>query len=180
MKRIAVRNHIDSISQTCWAGCDTRPTFVPPRSWEETLDLPRQPRVPFVTRIEPGERGLLFRGGRFVRILEPGTHRLWGALLGSTRARIEVVNAAAGRFDHPFIEAILQDESAGSLFIVVDLSAGEGAMVWIDGFLAALHGPGRSVYWNVSGTVAVERFNVQAARPAALKWRHTAAHFTNA
>lgn len=159
MKRAPLRNHIESISQTCWAGCDTRPTFVPLREPTPPSDLPPHPRPRFVTRIAEGERGLLFRGGRFVRILGPGSYRIWDALLGS-QTRVEIVSAATGRFDHVFVEAILQDPKASEHFAVLELGAGEGAMVWIGDQLAALHGPGRYIYWNVAGDLTVERFNV--------------------
>jgi regulator of protease activity HflC (stomatin/prohibitin superfamily) len=119
------------------------------------------------TRIRTHERGLLFRHGDFVRLLGPGAYRLWERLWLSRRRRIEAVSTLTPRFTHPFTEAIVANEDARRSFLVLDLSQDERALVWIDGRLAAVHGPGRYAYWNSPPSpfkVEVERFSVASPR----------------
>lgn len=176
MRRIALENRVESIAQACWAGCDTRPTFMPPDDWPQAFDLPARSTCRFTTRIGPGERGLLFRRGRFVRLLKPGAHRLWERLLGCRGRHIEVVDAGAGPFDHPFLQAILENADARASLVVLELSGPERALVWLDGRLAAVHGPGCHVYWNTGRDIVVERFGAGAGRLVHAKLEEVAAH----
>jgi regulator of protease activity HflC (stomatin/prohibitin superfamily) len=119
------------------------------------------------TRIRTHERGLLFRHADFAQVLPPGAYRLWERLWGSRRRRIEPVSVLTGRFTHPAIDAVLASDAARAHFVVVDLAQHERALVWIDERLAAVHGPGRYVYWNSPPSphvVRVERFSTDAPR----------------
>lgn len=130
-------------------------------------------------RIRTHERGLLLEHKGFVRMLEPGTYRLWSRLFSRTRRSIETVSVLTNRFTHPLLETILANEAARRSLLLVDLAQSERALVWINGRLAAVHGPGRYVYWNAPPspyTVEVERFSVDSPRLAHEKLEAVMAH----
>ena len=54
--------------------------------------------------IKQFERGLLFRRGDFVRLLEPGTYRtpIWNWV----RDRIDVIDTLKTRFEHPLLDRL--------------------------------------------------------------------------
>lgn len=117
-------------------------------------------------RVREHERGLRFSRGNFVGLVGPGTHRLWSRLAGSLRERIEVVSTLgpSRRFEHELLEVIARHPSVRGELELVELTDAQRALVWIDGSLAAIHGPGRSAYWKPGATVSVERYEVNSLR----------------
>jgi regulator of protease activity HflC (stomatin/prohibitin superfamily) len=133
------------------------------------FDAPASRRlsVTITYHIRKHERGLLFKHADFVRLLEPGAYRLWDRLAFPKRRHVETVSVLSNRFSHPFLESILADPKARESFVLVDLAQPERALVWIDGRLAALHGPGRYAYWNSPPSpfkIEVERFSIDSPR----------------
>lgn len=129
--------------------------------------------------IRKHERGLLFRNSDFVRILPPGEYKLWERIAFRKRRHIEAVSVLSHRFTHPFVESILADPASRESFIVIDLAESERALVWIDKRLAAVHGPGRYVYWNsppAPSSIEIERFTVDSPRFAHPKLDAVCAH----
>jgi regulator of protease activity HflC (stomatin/prohibitin superfamily) len=113
-------------------------------------------------RIRKHERGLLFRDGDFVRPLAPGVYRI--PIWRVRRVKIEVVDTLRTRFDHPLLDVLLADERVRDALVVVDLTDTQRALVWKDGRLLQIVGPGRHAYWRQPAAVAVELFDVTAFR----------------
>lgn len=112
--------------------------------------------------IRKHECGLLFRDGDFVRPLAPGTYRLPVWRLG--KDRIEVADTLKTRFDHSLIDVLLRNAELRSLLRVVDLTDTQRALVWKDGRLFQVVGPGRHAYWAEPAKVEVETYDVTAFR----------------
>lgn len=115
-------------------------------------------RVTF--RIRKQERGLWFRFGDFHRMLGPGKFRFWSRLWSKARNTLEIVDTLETRFEHPMLDVILADPQAREAFVIVDLDDEERALIWKDGRLEAVVGPGRHAFWKEPFDLAVEKFRV--------------------
>ena len=115
-------------------------------------------------RIKKHERGLLFRYGDFLRLLEPGTYRLWTRLYSRQRAEIQVYDTLATKFEHPLLDVIAAREDVREALEIVDLKDDERGLVWKDDRLAYIVGPGRHAFWKTANRIAVEVFNVRDTR----------------
>ena len=132
------------------------------------------------THIKQYERGLLFRDGDFVRPLGPGTYRI--PIWRLTRDNIQVVNTLETKFEHPLLEVLVRDVRLRDQLAVVDLTDTQRALVWKDGRLFALVGPGRHAFWTTPAQLTVETYDVNEfrfehaklqavlAHPDALRW----------
>ena len=132
------------------------------------------------TRIRRHEVGLLFREGDFIRPLAPGTYRvpLWRML----RTRIEVIDTLRTRFEHPLLDVLIRDERVKGALLIVDLTDTQRALVWKDGRLLQIAGPGRHAFWKIQAELSAEVYDtnefafvhpkLQAilAQPDAAKW----------
>jgi regulator of protease activity HflC (stomatin/prohibitin superfamily) len=130
--------------------------------------------------IKQFERGLLFRDGDFVRPLRPGTYRIpvwrWGT------DRIEIVSTLKTRFEHPLLDVLVNDDRLREQLAVVDLTDTQRALVWKDGRLLTIAGPGRHAFWKSPAAIALEVYDVSSftlehpklqailAHPDAVKW----------
>lgn len=115
-------------------------------------------------RIHDHELGLWFRHGNFFRLLEPGAYRIWSRLWRSRRDVVELVNTLKLSFTHPLLDVLVANEQVRRELVVVDLADAERALLWRDGRLAHILGPGRHAFWRKSHELRVERFNVSAFR----------------
>ena len=111
-------------------------------------------------RIRQHERGLLYRGGDFVRLLAPGRHWMLGWLLGR-RTSIEAVSTLTPRFENVLLDVLLEHAAVRDALKVVDLREEQRAIVWKDGRLLSILGPGRYAYWRTTATIEVEVFSVR-------------------
>ena len=109
-------------------------------------------------RIKQHERGLWFRHGEFQQLLGPGAYRVW--FWDRRRDRIDVVSTLATRFEHPLIDVLLNRFDVRDALVVVDNADHERALVWRDGRLAYVLGPGRFALWAVPCRLHVERYDV--------------------
>jgi regulator of protease activity HflC (stomatin/prohibitin superfamily) len=112
--------------------------------------------------IKQHERGLLFRRGDFVRPLEPGKHRI--AMWNWSTDRIEVVDTLKTKFEHKLLEVLVRDSRLRDQLALLDLSDTQRALVWKDGRLLTIAGPGRHAFWLYPAHVDVEVFDVSAFR----------------
>ncbi|HYD01329.1 MAG TPA: slipin family protein [Phycisphaerales bacterium] len=115
-------------------------------------------------RIRTHERGLRFRHGQIVGLLGPGTHRLWSRLWSNTRDRIDVVSTLGLRFNVAELEAYLAVPSVREALQVVELTETQRALIWVDGRLYGVFGPGRYAFWRQPAKVEVETFDIDAVR----------------
>lgn len=112
-------------------------------------------------RIRQHEFGLWFRHGDFHAPLHPGLHRLPGSLFGD---HVEVIDTLQARFEHELLDVLLSDERVRSELVVADLTAAQRGLVWIDGRLHGLLGPGKSAYWRRGRKVEIEVHEVDETR----------------
>jgi regulator of protease activity HflC (stomatin/prohibitin superfamily) len=115
-------------------------------------------------RIKRHERGLRFRYGEYRSLLGPGVYRLWGRLLGLRLDTIEVVSTLSTRFEHPLLEVLVRDAALRDELIVVELAETQRALVWRDGRLLSIVGPGRYAYWKAPARVEIEVYDVGSLR----------------
>lgn len=129
-------------------------------------------------RIARHERGLLFRHKDFMRVLSPGVYRVpWFG-----KRRVEIVNTLNTRFEHGLLDVLIADARLRDELVIVDLHDNQRALVWRDGRLLAIIGPGRHAYWRTPGQIAVDVYDVAdvtfvhdrldaiLAHPDARKW----------
>jgi regulator of protease activity HflC (stomatin/prohibitin superfamily) len=122
--------------------------------------------------VKDGERALLLRDGRYVRVLEPGLHRLFDPL---RKLKVEIFNVVRTEFPAERYAVLKAEcaELAAQLFEAVETHADELAIVSLDERPAHLMAPWQvRVYWKVATTVTVERIDV-ASDPKVLP-RHLA------
>lgn len=118
----------------------------------------------FTVRITQHQRGLAFRYGDFRGLLGPGTYRLWSRLFSRKRSTIEVIDTLETRFEHKLLDVLLQHADMREALEVVELADNERALVWKDGRLLAVLGPGRHAFWKTPYSLRVERFDAGALR----------------
>lgn len=111
------------------------------------------------TKVRAHERGLLFRGGVFERLLSPGRHLLFDPLL---ELRVEKVSVRNVVFEHRDLEVIARSGALAGEALVLDLKDHERALVWVDGRFHGLRGPGLHAFWTAFHEVRAE---VVDARP---------------
>jgi hypothetical protein len=107
-------------------------------------------------RIRKHERGLLFRFGDFARVLRPGEYRLWSRLWSRSRAAVEVVSTLQTQFTHALLPVLLNDQSLRSELEVIDLTDTQRALLWRDGRLYGIFGPGRYAFWKTPFALTIE------------------------
>lgn len=115
-------------------------------------------------RIKSYERGLLFRYGEFVRLLEPGRYRLWRRLISPARAEVEVVSMLDTRFRSEREDALLVNPRMRKALEVVELGDAERAIVSVDGRVAYVLGPGRYAFWREPYELSIDRYDSGAVR----------------
>ncbi|MBN1516017.1 slipin family protein [Candidatus Sumerlaeota bacterium] len=99
------------------------------------------------------ERGVLFRGRKFVRILPPGRY-VWIDPLGRIDARRYCVKEVI--FEHDRLSDIWKSRKTKPGVKFVNLQEHERAFVWTDGRLAAVLRPGLHALWTLYHEVQVQ------------------------
>ena len=128
----------------------------------------------FKVRIRQHEVGLLFRHGDFRAPLGPGAYALPRRFTGADR--VEVVNTLDAKFEHPMLDVLVEDERLREALLVVDLKDNERALVWKDGRLGWILGPGRHAFWKRPYALRVEPFDVNEVRFAHAQVEAVLAH----
>lgn len=117
------------------------------------------------------ERGLLFRGDDFVRVLRPGWHVYLDPLL---RLSLEREDTLDPRIESLRLDVVLASDGLGVEAAVVDLSDDERALVWVDGRLSSVLEPGRHAFWTVTRSVRIERVSLRKQGDVSLRFEHDA------
>lgn len=104
-------------------------------------------------KIRPHERGLLFREGAPVAVLEPGVHWYADPLL---KLRLQVVSPRDPWIAHNALDLIVKAGILGHEAIVVDLEDHTRALVWIDGRFATILDKGLYALWTTEHEIRVE------------------------
>jgi regulator of protease activity HflC (stomatin/prohibitin superfamily) len=112
-------------------------------------------------RIRKHERGLLFRDGDFIKPLAPGVYRIWFW----SRDAIEIADTLKVWFQHALLEVLITDPTLREQLVVIDLVDSERALIWKDGRLLNILGPGRYAHWKTESAVLnVETFDISSFR----------------
>jgi hypothetical protein len=111
-------------------------------------------------RVRQHERGLWFRHGNFLRLLMPGTYRLWTRLWSGARDQVEVYNTLLTRFEHPLLDVLVAHPEVERALLIVDLADNQRALVWKDSRLVYVLGPGRHAFWRTPARLHVETFEI--------------------
>ena len=113
-------------------------------------------------RVADHERVLLVRGGRFLRLLGPGSHLVW--TLGK-RVAIERHSVRNAEFSSKWAGFICSQrpDIARRHFIVVQTNDSQVASIYVDGKLARMLLPGkRRMFWRGPVDVTAEIVNIIA------------------
>ena len=108
----------------------------------------------FRLRIRQHELALRFRHGDFVGLMHPGTY-LDPKLLGRG-VTVEVFDTLATRFQHERVDLLIRDPELASELEVVDVLNRERGILWKDGRIEAMLGPGRHAFWKRPYDLKVE------------------------
>ena len=113
----------------------------------------------FKIRIRKHEVGLWFRHGDFYRALSPGKHWLiWP--INFWRNYVQRIDILSSKFEHPMLDMLLEDERLREMLVIVDLEDNQRALIWKDGRLGWILGPGRHAFWKRPHKIDVETFDV--------------------
>ena len=106
------------------------------------------------------ERGLQWKNGSFVKVLEPGVYWICDPL---GRVVTQVYDVAVPEFEHGLVDVLLAEAGAEieRWFQVVELGDREVGLVYKNDKLAGVLPPGkRQLYWRGPVAVRVERVDV--------------------
>jgi regulator of protease activity HflC (stomatin/prohibitin superfamily) len=112
-------------------------------------------------KVKEHERGLLFRDGVFERLLAPGRHFVFDPLL---RVKVEIASVRKAWLAHRDLEVIARSGQLAGEAVVLDLKDHERALVWIDGRLDAVVGPGLHALWTAFHEVRTELVDARSVR----------------
>jgi len=113
--------------------------------------------------VKKNERGLLLRNDDFERVLQPGTHWLFG---GFDALRVELFRIDQPAFQHPLADYLMAKEPAvvAAEFVRVELGENEVGLRTENGLPVELLPPGtRRLYWKGLVDVRVEVIDVGAS-----------------
>src|SRR5258706_324304 len=130
--------------------------------------------------IKKHERGLWFRRGDLIDLLQPGAYRIpfWNL----ARDTVSVHDTTRTRFEHPALDVLLTSSVLRDQLHGVDLNDTQRALVWKDDRLAHILGPGRHAFWKTPYAIQIATFDVSEFRfahprlqailqhPDAVKW----------
>lgn len=115
-------------------------------------------------RVRKFERGLWFHDGDFQGLLKPGTYRFWKQLFSAKEDVVEIVTLLETRLEHPMLDVLLEDAELRAAVEVINLGDTERAVVWKDGRLETILGPGLHAFWREPYELRVEKFDIGAVR----------------
>lgn len=112
-------------------------------------------------KVETYERGLVFVDGAFSRLLPPGRHFLFEPLRS---LRVEKVSIRQPWLRHRDLEVIVKSGALAGQALVLDIKDHERALVWIDGRLDSVRGPGLYAVWTLFHEVRIELIDARPVR----------------
>ncbi|MEA2563348.1 MAG: hypothetical protein QOH06_4852 [Acidobacteriota bacterium] len=112
-------------------------------------------------KVETYERGLVFVDGAFSRLLAPGRHFVTEPLRS---LQVEKVSIRQPWLRHRDLEVIVKSGALAGQALVLDIKDHERALVWIDGRLDSVRGPGLYAVWTLFHEVRVELIDARPVR----------------
>jgi len=115
-----------------------------------------------LVNVRENERGLWFRRGQLQDVILPGS--TW---LLNWQDKIMIVDTVEKpQFDHPLIDQLLEEATLRRQLEIVELDANHWAMVWKDGEIVSIVGPGRHAFWKTPAQLSVETFSIAQNVPS--------------
>ncbi len=122
----------------------------------------RKTMFPFgKVKVRSFEKGLLFRDGEFVRLLDRGKHWFFDP---AGKIYVDVVSMRAPWLERADLDIIVKSGTLEGRATVIDLKDGERALVWIRGRFDAVLGPGQYALWTECADVKVETVDTKGIR----------------
>jgi regulator of protease activity HflC (stomatin/prohibitin superfamily) len=107
------------------------------------------------------ERAFLFRDRDFVRVLPPGRYLYFDPLF---QLRVEIEDVTGPRVETEKLEVIVKSGALSEEAVIVDLSDGKRALLFVDGRLERVLVPGLYAFWKVLCDVRVEVLDATKVR----------------
>ncbi|MCP4218204.1 MAG: slipin family protein [bacterium] len=112
-------------------------------------------------RINEFQKGLVFRHGEFIRLLDKGVHRIANFDLSHD---VDVVSTRNVYLVHKELEIIAQSELLKDHATVLDIADTQRALIWKNGRFADILVPGVYVLWNKPHKIKVEMADITTIR----------------
>jgi regulator of protease activity HflC (stomatin/prohibitin superfamily) len=112
-------------------------------------------------KINPNERGLLFREGEFLGVLKPGAHWRFDPLL---KLRLDKVQPLNAWLVHNELDRMVKSGRLGDEVIVADLKDHERALLWIDGRYGGVLSSGVHAFWKAEREIRLEVIDARAMK----------------
>ena len=109
----------------------------------------------FVTDLADGERALVWKDNRLFDVLGPGVAAYWK---DAGEWRVERFAIDTARFEHSALNKLVREPKLRSELLVVETGDAKRSLVWKDGRLHDVLGPGHAAYWKDAGKWFVEQF----------------------
>lgn len=142
---------------------DVFDTLRPKFTHEHVETLARDSRLASLLKVvdlKESDVALVWIDGRLSEVLDPGLHAYWK----SPRIQIDKFNTGHAEVEHPQLADLVGDERFAPRVEVVDLAEDDRAIVWVDGRIHSVLGPGLHAFWKSAGRINVERYNVNDDR----------------
>ncbi|MBK1877366.1 slipin family protein [Pelagicoccus mobilis] len=112
--------------------------------------------LPIRKTVKYDELGLVFKNGRFIKLVGEGKHWLFDF---QNVLRVDVLNQRDPWIRSTELDQLSKSELLEDKAVFVDLKDNERAFVWVDGRLDSVLGPGLYGLWNQLRKVEIERFD---------------------
>jgi regulator of protease activity HflC (stomatin/prohibitin superfamily) len=107
------------------------------------------------------ERGLIFRGREFIKVLRPGRNLIFDPLF---RAKIDKRSVRDVWLLSDYLDVIVRSGELEGELQVLDLKDHERALVWVDGRFEGVYGAGLRALWTAFHEVRVEIVDAREGR----------------
>ena len=112
-------------------------------------------------RVRSFEKGLYFKAGEFVGLLEKGKHWLVSPF---ARQTVNVVSMRDPWFFHEKLDLIVKSGALEGHALVMDLNDHQRGLVWVDGRFDSILAPGLHVLWTGQREIRVETIDARTVR----------------
>jgi regulator of protease activity HflC (stomatin/prohibitin superfamily) len=105
------------------------------------------------------QKGLRFVRGDFRALLQPGSYVRFPVLDALRGVRTQVVDVLEGDFAHALLPILVKEPAIADALHVLDLGDTQRALVWKDGRLDSIRGPGLHAFWKEPASYRFEVFD---------------------
>ncbi len=113
--------------------------------------------------IQPYQRGLRYRAGAFIAVLNPGQHTFYSPPWDPKLEAVDVVDVRELRFEHADLAHLVEDMELREQLKVILLTEGQRGVVYRAGQVVDFIDAGLHAYWNLDGLVRIEVADEKAA-----------------